>query len=221
MAGPSQVERTLQEIKQRIVEGQYRPGAHLSEAMLARIHRSSRTPVREALSRLLQEGYVEFEPHRGYAAARITLAAVRHMFEVRRLLEADAAARAAAVVTAADVERLRALADSDYSPGTRAAYLAALARNQQFHLAVAESCGNPYLVDLVRQCLTKMDRVLSLGIDYAPFHDGSTAEHRAIVEALADGAADRARTAVERHLDHSHALLMEALVRGDTLRVGV
>jgi DNA-binding FadR family transcriptional regulator len=124
MAGPSQVERTLQEIKQRIVEGQYRPGAHLSEAMLARIHRSSRTPVREALSRLLQEGYVEFEPHRGYAAARITLAAVRHMFEVRRLLEADAAARAAAVVTAADVERLRALADSDYSPGTRAAYLA-------------------------------------------------------------------------------------------------
>lgn len=221
MSEPSQVERTYREIRQRIVEGQYRPGVHLSEAMLARSHRSSRTPVREALSRLLQEGYVEFEPRRGYAAAPITLAALQHIFEVRRLLESAAAARAAAVLTAADLARLRGLADSDYAPGTRAAYLAALAGNQEFHLGVAEASRNPYLVELVRQCLTKMDRVLSLGIDYSPFHEGSAAEHLAIVEGLAGGDAEEARRAMERHLDHSHALLLQALVRGDTRAVGV
>lgn len=66
-----------------------------------------------------------------------------------------------------------------------------------------------------------MDRVLSLGIDYSPFHEGSAAEHLAIVEGLARGDADEARRAMERHLDHSHALLLQALVRGDTRGVGV
>ena len=51
----SQVERAYREIKAGIVDGRYRPGAPLSEVMLARAHRMSRTPVREGLTRLWQE----------------------------------------------------------------------------------------------------------------------------------------------------------------------
>lgn len=221
MPDVSQVERAYREIKQRIIEGQYRPGVHLSESMLARIHKSSRTPVREALSRLLQEGYVDFTPRRGYAAAPITLATVRHILDVRRVLESTGAARAAVSATDEDVRRLTELADSDYAAGTRAAYVAALDRNLRFHIGVAQASRNPFLADLVRQCLGKMDRVLSLGIDYSPFHKDSTDEHRAIVDAVASRDPERARLAVERHLDKSHGLLIEAIMRGDTRGVDV
>lgn len=185
MTDQPKVERTYLEIKRRIIEGQYRPGVHLSESMLARIHHSSRTPVREALSRLLQQGYVEFVPKRGYAAAPITVAVVRDMFEVRRLLEGAAAARAAAAVTAEDAAHLHSVADCDYVPATqRATYLTALDNNQQFHISVAKAGRNGFLVDLIELCLGKMDRVLSRGIDYAPFRDRVTVEHRRIVDAI-------------------------------------
>lgn len=59
------LERVHHEIKHRIIYGRYAPGAVLSESVLARVHHASRTPVREALSRLFEEGYVERVPRKG------------------------------------------------------------------------------------------------------------------------------------------------------------
>lgn len=221
MAEQSQVERTYLEIKQRIIEGQYRPAIHLSETMLARIHKSSRTPVREALSRLLQEGYVEFTPKRGYAAAPITMSTVQNIFQVRRLLEGAAAEQAATTAGPDDVERLESVADSGYRRDERATYLAALSANHQFHMTVAETSRNAFLVDLVSQCLSKMDRVLSLGVDYGPFRDKAATEHRRIIDAIAKRRPAIAKREMERHVDHSHDLLMQALIRGDARGVRV
>lgn len=71
-SGPLQLERVYHEIKWRIVHGRYRPGVALSESVLVRVHKSSRTPVREALSRLGEEGYVDRVVRRGYADGRLT-----------------------------------------------------------------------------------------------------------------------------------------------------
>src|SRR6185437_3274911 len=117
MPNPSQVERTYQEIRQRVVQGRYRPGMQLAESMLARIHRSSRTPVREALSRLLQEGYVELTPKRGYRVTQVTVTLIRNMFQVRYLLEEEAAAQAATSATEQDLARLRELLETSYEAG--------------------------------------------------------------------------------------------------------
>ena len=92
---PLQLERVYQEIKWRIVYGRYVPGFVLSEGMLARVHRASRTPVRDALSRLDEEGYVERVPRRGYLVARLTMATIAQTFEVRQALEVTAAGLAA------------------------------------------------------------------------------------------------------------------------------
>lgn len=217
----AQVERTYQEIRRRIVEGRYRPGTHLSESLLARVHKASRTPVREALSRLLQEGYVELTRGRGYAVTHVTVSLIRNMFEVRRLLEGAAAARAAELATAEDFERMADLADVGYVPGNPEAHHTALANNLRFHLTVAAASHNSMLVDLVRQCLTQMDRVLSLGVDYAPFQEGSCSEHNTIVNAIRMRDAALAQRSMELHLDHSRQLLMDALLRGDVSELTV
>src|SRR6185436_17353717 len=103
------------EIKHGIVHGLSAPGTPLCEAELARQLRASRTPVREALSRLIEEGYVERVPGRGYFVTPITVTLIQNVFEVRRLLEGAAAARAAEFADAAAIARLRELATCEYA----------------------------------------------------------------------------------------------------------
>src|SRR5687767_12740137 len=97
------VERAYQETRARILDGRYQPGTPLSELTLARAFGISRTPVREMLTRLHQDGWVERVPSRGYFVARVTLRAIQDSFEVRRLLEGATAAAAATHATPEEV----------------------------------------------------------------------------------------------------------------------
>lgn len=213
-ATTSQVERAYQEIKWRIVYGSYKPGAHLSEATLARVHRTSRTPIREALARLSEEQYVVWDRGRGFLIAPVTVSRIRDTFQVRRLLEGAAAAAAAELATRTEIRTMAALAEYHYTLGDAESYRAALAKNLEFHLAVAAASHNELLVELVRQCLMQTDRVLSLGADYKPFEEGSIEEHGAVVAAVEQRDAVRARDAMERHIDRTGRLLMGSVLRG-------
>jgi DNA-binding GntR family transcriptional regulator len=203
-----------QEIKWRIVYGKYGPGAHLSEATLARVHRASRTPIREALSRLSEDGYVEWVPGRGFVIAPVTVTMIRNTFQLRRLLEGTAAALAAESATPEEIRQMRSLADYHYQERDPESYRAALARNLAFHLAVAEASHNDLLADMVQYCLMQLDRVLSLGADFGPFREGSTEEHEAVVDAVERRDAKKARRAIERHLDRTGRLIMENVLHG-------
>lgn len=210
----SQAGRVYQEIKWRIVYGHYRPGAHLSEATLARVHRASRTPIREALARLSEDGYVESVPGRGFVIAPVTIAMIQHTFQLRRILEGSAAALAAEAATPAQITRLRDLAEYHYEVGSVDSFREALARNLSFHLGVAAASRNDLLVDMVQYCLMQLDRVLSLGADFKPFEEGSTAEHHAIIDAIERRDAAAARLACEKHLDRAGQLIMDNVMRG-------
>src|SRR5688500_20410774 len=94
-----QVDRAYQSIKLGIVEGRYRPGAPLSEVVLAREHGMSRTPVSEGLARLWQERYLDRVARHGYFVARGTGQSIRGSFHFRRLLRGEAAAGAAGLAT--------------------------------------------------------------------------------------------------------------------------
>jgi DNA-binding GntR family transcriptional regulator len=143
------------------------------------------------------------------------------MFQVHYLLEEAAAAQAASSANEEDLAQLRALSTSDYEAGQPATYLKALQNNLEFHLTVAQTSHNTLLVDLVRHCLTQMDRVLSLGVDYQPFHLGTTVEHVQIIDAIASRNAARAKRAMHQHLEHSYDLLLEGIMRGEVRTVGV
>lgn len=210
----SQGGRVYQEIKWRIVYGKYRPGAHVSEATLARVHRASRTPIREALSRLSEDGYVERGTGRGFVIAPVTVTMIRNTFQLRRLLEGAAAALAAEAATADEIRQMRDLAEYHYREGDPESYRAALARNLEFHLAVAAASHNDLLVDMVQYCLMQLDRVLSLGADFKPFREGSTEEHGAVVDAIERRDSRKARNVMERHLDRTGRLIMDNVMRG-------
>lgn len=210
----SQLVRAYEGIRSHIVDGTYRGGDPLTEELLARSHGTSRTPVREALARLAQDGYVERVPKRGYFVARVTVQLVRDTFEVRRLLEGTTAARAAELATGPERERLAALADYRFSPNDRAGYRRAEIANARFHMAIAAASRNQLAERLVLQCLAQMDRFISLGIDVAPLPEEATRDHRAILRAIDQRDPTAARVAMQAHLDRSSSVLVQALLRG-------
>lgn len=203
------------------MHGVLTPGAPLCEAELARELRTSRTPVREALSRLIEEGYVERVPARGYFVTPITVTLVQNIFEVRRLLEGAAAARAAEFADAAAIARLRALAACEYAGADTASFRRAAEANGAFHLAVAQASRNAIVADLVRHCLDQVTRIIALGIDYAPLQRSASGDHDAVVDAIEGRDPAGARAAVERHLDESSRRMMEALIQGGSYAVTV
>lgn len=217
---PLRVERVYQQIKWRIVYGTYVPGKALSESVLARLHGSSRTPIREALSRLVEEGYVERVPRKGWIVSPITLMAIQNTFDVRRLLEGTAAETAAARADDDAVAKLRGLAEYPIFETTQESYRTRLTANAQFHLAVAAATQNGFMVDLVRHCLIQHNRVLSLGLDF-PVHPSSVGEHHDVVNAIERRDAAGARAAMEHHLDGAHRLVIDFLMRGRIRGIGL
>ncbi|MER7438453.1 GntR family transcriptional regulator, partial [Pseudonocardia alni] len=103
-------ERAQAALREEILTGALAAGAHLGEVELADRLGVSRTPVREALSRLAAEGLVELHPHRGARVATFSEADLDDIFGVRTALEPRATALAAARATAADLDELDDLA---------------------------------------------------------------------------------------------------------------
>src|SRR4051794_40759757 len=187
------VERAYRNLKAGIVEGRYRPGESLSEVGLATEHGMSRTPIREGLARLWQEGYLDRVVGHGYFVARVTVQQIHDTFDVRRLLEGAAAARAAELATDAEVEQLSNLARVPL--GGAKDYRESETANVQFHLAIAGCARNTLALELIERCLAQVDRFMSLGVNFGQFTETATEAHQEIAEAIArrDVASARAR----------------------------
>lgn len=194
------------------MDGGYRPGTPLSEVALASVLGMSRTPIREALVRLWQEGYLDRVTGHGYFVAHVTAQAIHDTFEVRRLLEGAAAGRAAAMATPGDVEELRRLARMPKGPH---AYRDVEAANARFHLAVARCARNLMAVELIERCLGQIDRFIALGVSFSPLQAGATETHLEIVAAIASHDAEAACARMQAHLDCGSSLLKEALFAGE------
>jgi DNA-binding GntR family transcriptional regulator len=225
-----QVEKAYRDIKAGIVEGRYRPGMPMSEVMLAREHDMSRTPVREGLARLWQEQYLDRVPGHGYFVARVTVQSIHDTFDVRRVLEGSAAAWASERATDAEIDQLKHLASLPQTmpadarrsrSDAPAEYRDAEAANVRFHLAVAAAARNSLAMELIERCLAKVDRFMSLGVNFGPFQQGATEAHLAIVDAIARRDPDAARRRMEEHLDCGSRLMKEALLRGQLTQIGV
>jgi DNA-binding GntR family transcriptional regulator len=213
------VERAYRNLKAGIVAGRYRPGESLSEVGLANEHGMSRTPIREGLARLWQEGYLDRVVGHGYFVARVTVQQIHDTFDVRRLLEGAAAARAAEIASPADVDRIRALAAVPMGPSQE--YRQSETANVQFHLAIAAAARNTLALELIERCLAQVDRFMSLGVNFGQFAENATEAHQQIADAIARRDPASARERMEQHLDCGSQLMKDALLRGQVVGVGI
>ncbi|SAK57551.1 GntR family transcriptional regulator [Caballeronia catudaia] len=136
-------------IKDALACGQYGAGQYLREEQLAKSLGVSRTPVREALRRLDAEGWVETRPNYGVRVKAWTLQDAREIFEARLLVEPYLAGRAALLIGASDIARLKALADAMLAitqhPSTPESCEAWFTANGEFHAIITAAANNARL----------------------------------------------------------------------------
>lgn len=205
--------QVLVAIRNAIVHGELTPGSLHSVARLAKDLGVSRSPVREALISLADQGMVAFERNRGVRILATDAHDLAEVFSLRLLLEVPAAYAAAEVLDRDGVERLRD------ALGTEEAFVAAptltlqLEGDAAFHRVILEAAGNRRLTTFVGT-LRDHQRVHGLSTagrtrEPARIH----AEHVAIFECISAGDADGAAAAMHGHLTTSARLLITQQTR--------
>jgi DNA-binding GntR family transcriptional regulator len=206
-------ERALHALRELILGGELTPGARLGEVELADRLGVSRTPVREALSRLAAEGIVEIQPNRGARVATWTVAELEGVFELRSTIEPLLTAYAVPQATAADIEELDDLAHrmADVGcPGPRQNLDALVPLNRAFHDRLVALAGHPTLA-------TALAGAIHPPIVLRNFHAydeaslrRSLAHHAEIVAALRAGDATWARAVMTAHIHNARAVMVRA-----------
>lgn len=208
----SQVHRVL---RQAIVGGELAPGSLHSVAKLADSLRVSRSPVREALISLSDQGMVAFERNRGVRILETTAHDLEEVFSLRLLLEVPAAFRAAQVVTRDETDRLRAVLGSRKAFTSASSVLEHQEMDAAFHRAVMEAAGNRRLTDVVDKLWShqKTRGLSSAGRarELADVH----AEHTAVVDHIAAGDPKGAAAMMRRHIARSASLLLAQEAGGE------
>jgi len=202
--------RVYKDLKEDIITCKLRPGDPVGEVELARTHRSSRTPVREALNMLERDGLILSIPHRGYFITEVSIRKVQDFFEVRALLESHCAELAAGARRPEDVAELQRLARACIVGGRKDTFRQALAQNRRFHLKLAECSRNQYLVDVLSDLFDQIARVQYLELDAMPAGAMvATEEHLDILEAIQRGDAPAARELMNTHVRSSLRALLD------------
>ncbi|MFJ1567153.1 GntR family transcriptional regulator [Streptomyces erythrochromogenes] len=190
-------------IRDDIVSGVFEPGGRLTEEVLARRYGVSRVPVREALRTLESEGFVTTRRHAGACVAEPTAQEAADLLELRMLLEPLAAARAARRRTDAHLKVLRGLVRLGQERARRGQGEDLRALGGWFHETLAQASGSPGLIALLTQMRHKVAWMFVVEAPVRPAE--SWAEHGAIVDAVARGDAERARTLAAVHADRAVA----------------
>ena len=205
-------DRAYAELRRRILENTMPVGAQYMEQELAELLDMSRTPIREALIRLANEGLVEVRPRHGMRVKAISLRDMEEIYAVLTGLESTAAGLAAAMALAADeIDRLgRAVADMDAA--LAGDHLEAWAEaDAHFHRLLVDFSGNARLAALVGTFMDQSHRVRMLTLRLRPRPEASNEDHRAVVDAIARGDADTARSIHRRHREKSGTMLVTLL----------
>jgi DNA-binding GntR family transcriptional regulator len=162
------------------------------QSRLAEKYDIGTTPIRDALHRLSREHLVQPVPRAGYIIAPITLTDVQEMFELRYLLESFAARMAAARGSDEDLRELERLADITYVFRDKESYLERIARNADFHRAIALAAGNQRIVDQLSRLMDELARFFYLTYDLEDLSEAMRQEHHLLLEAILSREPERA-----------------------------
>ena len=141
--------RVYNKIKQLILCNEIMPGQKLHHQDLSERLGVSRTPVREALTRLVQEGYVSFLPNRGFTCKEIRIQEAEELYDLREALEAFAVEKAIAKLTQASLDQLRKKMNSYGRDVQKRFTRERLVYDQDVHMQIIRLAGNETLSNML------------------------------------------------------------------------
>jgi DNA-binding GntR family transcriptional regulator len=192
--------QTAAKIRQAISSGRFRPGERLVESNLCQLMGVSRTTIRETLRRLEAEHLVVNSPNVGPSVAVIDWKAAEQIYEVRALLEGEAAALCAQRVSPEILAEIRRALEGfekaveERDPEER------VHTTEAFYEAILKGCGNDVLADAVTRLNARVSLLRATSMSRSGRATESAAELRRMYSEIAKGDVEGARTAAKEHV---------------------
>lgn len=186
------------------------PGARVFENDLAERYGVSKSPVRDALLRLQEQGLVEVLPRKGYLIRPISIADAKDLYEMRLLLEKSCIRRACELATDEDLASLDRFRSADNDDGLAEW----VGYNREFHRAVAACSGNARMAKISEEIIDQFDRLTFMGVSNLRADmvaDKLVEEHCEIIDAIQARDRSAATGLVTRHIKKSQKRLFAVL----------
>ncbi|MHB1121985.1 MAG: GntR family transcriptional regulator [Ramlibacter sp.] len=207
-AAPSQNEQAYQLLKDALTTLAYKPGEYLNTASLMDELALGRTPINHALHRLANEGLVQIIPRKGVMVSPLSINDALELIQVRLANEVLCARLAAGRITAAEVERLAAVAREFDAAVARRHLTEVMNLDRDFHEQVAAAAHNRMLAEILKVLHARSQRFWAISLADERHLAEVQAEHAAIIGALGRNDAEAAAAAVQEHvLSFQRALL--------------
>lgn len=199
-AAKSLLDRAYGAIKLRIITCGYRPGEVLSEAAISQEMRIGRTPVHQAIHRLVMDGLVSVMPRKGIVVRPVSMDEAVDIITVRLLTECYCARLAADRAGEADLEGLERILVSHAQAVQKRDLERMMLLDREFHDLLAQAAGNTILADVLRNLHERSLRFWFISLQNPEQHRRVLEQHRAIFAALRRRQPDAAETAMRRHI---------------------
>ena len=200
-------------LREAIFSGVFAPGEKLVESALCQSLNVSRSSVREALRRLEAERLVTIKPNYGPAVAKIGWKEAEAIYEMRALLEGQAAAGFTRLATEDDFKRMRAALKkfkaSENDPMPR------IAATSSFYEVMISGCGNPVLGDLLGDLVARINYFRAQSMSLPNRAKQSALEMQRLLDALESRDPEAARSAAIEHVNSACAAVKKVLLLED------
>jgi len=212
----TRVEAAAEELRRRILDGEFPEGFQLRQDALAAEFGISRIPIREALFQLEAEGLLNIHPHRGAIVSALSASEVEEIYLLRALLEPRLLASSAPKLMAEDYRAIDAILD-EYSAELRADHVGRWGElNTALHSLLYRHADQPRTSAIVASLLQNADRYTRMHISFTQGRTRAEREHGEIVKLCRKGDVKGACRGLEDHIRNAGVQLGEVIRRRES-----
>jgi DNA-binding GntR family transcriptional regulator len=198
-----------QRLKSEILKGQLAPGAKISEPELAVKFGVSRSPIREAILRLEQDGFVVRGSNGRVTVASLEISELQQLYVVRANLEGLATRLAASRLRTIDLEKMAAALDEMRALIAQEKFREAIEAGRLFHSIIHQECENRPLIETLAHLGSKIDRFRYFAASFESYDIKRVEEHDRILDALYQRDGRKAEAEMILHIERSANALVE------------
>ena len=210
-------ELVLEAIREAIKNGTLQPRERLMEIQLADDLGVSRTPVREALRKLEQEGFIVMVPRKGAYVSDLSMKDVADVFEIRAALDGLAGGLAAERITEEELELMERMLVEKGEAINQNDIDKLVEADTRFHEAMYMASRNERLSNIISNLREQIQRFRLTSLSVPGRREDSLKEHRQILEAIQARDIQLARQLAQEHIENAETVLIDSLKKGNNL----
>lgn len=199
-------------IRSRIIHGVYEPGMMIYEQALTQELEVSRTPVREALNKIEQEGFIRIMPKKGVMVKEITVADVGEIFQVREEMEPVIVRLAGPYLDKGELERFKQRFESEPELPVESLGSDELPLDTQFHLYIIDNCHNSFFKDFMKKIFDRNTQLVIFSKQHKLNSYDARPEHLEIIRLLLEDKYEQAGEVMRQHVIRNRSQLLERLL---------